>query len=299
MVAFGKRIGHHPLLLGAGLALSMAASYGPPAPVPAAPPPAAPSAGNPAGPPPDVPHLPSLFAYRAAAAAPSAPYVGVIGDSTGSQLVKPLADLLNPHGVGVVGATMGGCQASDVDLMYISPEYYDRHRYCAAGVKVQQGALTAQFHPKVVLWADIMEWSDIKANNQLVKAGTDRWRQLMKDSWDRIMARLGNAAVVLILPTWWAGYPTDSPAPFPVERQRALFRDWAARHRDRVTVVDLGPVICPSGPPCQQVVNGVQLRSDHVHYTPEGMRRAIAAIMAGAPVLRNLAGPGTTSVPAK
>lgn len=285
MAVRGKRIVRHGVLLGAGLALSVAASNGAPTPSPAAPPPVTPS-------------LPSLAVFRAVGAAPSAPYVGVIGDSTGSQLVKPLAALLNPRGVGVVSATMGGCQASDVDLTYVSPEYYARHRYCAAGTRLQQDALTARFHPRVVVWADVMEWSDIKADGRQVKAGSDTWRHLMTDSWDRIAGRLGDAAIVLILPTWWAGYPTDSPAAFPVGRQRALFRDWAARHQGRVTVVDLAPAICPSGPPCQQIVNGVQLRFDPVHYTPEGMRRAIAAIMAGAPVLRRLAGPAATSGPA-
>jgi hypothetical protein len=46
-----------------------------------------------------------------------------------------------------------------------------------------------------------------------------------------------------------------------------------------VTVVDLAPVLCPSGPPCPQMVNGVQPRSDHIHYTAEGIRRVIAKPM--------------------
>jgi hypothetical protein len=46
-------------------------------------------------------------------------------------------------------------------------------------------------------------------------------------------------------------------------------------------------------------VDGVELRSDHVHYTPEGTRRAIAKILADAPVLRRLRGPLGNPVPAR
>ncbi len=227
-----------------------------------------------------------LVAFPASGRNPS--FVGVIGDSTGSQLAVPLAAEMNARHVGVVSATVGGCQPTDLVLTYQSPEYFENHRNCPRDAKEYQDDLTFRFRPKVVIWSDIMEWSDVKLAGRVVAAGSDEWKRLMLDGWDHTLGRLGSAHVALILPTWWAGQPANTPPSFPVDRQRALFRTWAGRHPDRVTVVDLGPVVCPSGPPCEQVVSGVRLRTDHVHYTPEGARRAIARILTDVPALKNI-----------
>jgi hypothetical protein len=232
--------------------------------------------------------LQSLTVYPARSKGLRAPFVGVIGDSTGRQLAQPMAASLNPRGVGVVNATTSGCQPTDVVLTYESNEYFERHRHCPHEAQRRQKAMVSHFHPRVVIWGDIMEWSDIQIKGHLVRAGSDRWQQLMFGGFDRTLRRLGDAAVIVILPTWWAGHPTDSPAKFPVERQRALFLAWAARHPGQVTTVDLGAVICPTGPPCRQVMNGVRLRKDSVHYAPAGLRRVIPKIMAASAVLKEL-----------
>lgn len=267
-------IGRRPALRGAGLAVCLAGPGG-----------LGGLGGPPAPPPADAPPARPLALYPAPAKDPAGPFAGVIGDSTASQLIAPLATELNPRGIGVVGATQGGCQPTDTVMTYQSPEYFKRHLYCTTDARERQSYMVFRYHPKAVVWADIMEWSDIRLGDRTVPAGTPEWKQLMLAGWDRTLDRLGGAHVVLILPTWWAGWPRNSPVIFPVEQQRVLFQSWAARHPGQVTVIDLGPVICPSGPPCRQVVNGVLLRSDHVHYTPEGTRRVIAAIMAGAPIL--------------
>jgi hypothetical protein len=143
-----------------------------------------------------------------------------------------------------------------------------------------------------------MEWSDIQAENgRTIVVGTDEWRRKILEGWDRVLARVGDAHLALVLPNWWAGAPTDYPAGFSVGQQRALFRSWAERHTDQVTVVDLKPVVCPDGPPCGQVVGGVRLRTDHIHYTPEGARRAAEKIMNDVAALRTLHGPAVQLVP--
>jgi hypothetical protein len=281
VMGLGEWIGRRPVLRSAGLAVCLAASGGPPAPLPGAPP------------------VRALFVYPAPSKDPGTPFLGVIGDSTATQLTQPLAATLNPRGVGVVGATVGGCQPTDTVMTFGSAEYFQRHLNCPQDAREKQNDMVYRFHPWVVLWADILEWSDIKLGDRTVTAGTAEWKRLMTEGWDRTLSRLGGADLVLVLPTWWAGWPLNSPPAFPVEQQRVLFRTWAARYPRRVTVVDLGPVICPAGPPCQQVVDGVELRSDHVHYTPEGTRRAIAKILADAPVLRRLRGPLGNPVPAR
>jgi hypothetical protein len=258
-------------------------------PLPPGPPPGAALAAPPAA---SSQAAPRLWVLRAEPQSPEAPYVGVIGDSTASQLAGALADELRHRDVGVVVATVGGCQPTDVVLTFQSVDYLRSHQNCAWEAPAKQREMTNRYRPKVVVWSDIMEWSDIRAEDgRTIAAGTGEWQRRILESWDRLLARLGDAHLVLVLPSWWAGWPADYPAVFPVDRQRALFRSWSHRHADRVTVVDLTPVVCPGGPPCQQVVGGVRLRSDNVHYTPEGARRAGEKIMNDVDGLRTLRGP--------
>jgi acetyl esterase/lipase len=184
----------------------------------------------PAGPPPPVTpstmaQAPPVWVLCADRQSPAAPYVGVIGDSTGSQLALAVADRLRHRDVGVVIATVGGCQPTDVALTYQGPDYLRSHRNCIRDAPEKQREMTARYHPKVVIWSDIMEWSDIQAEDgRTVTAGTDEWRRLILASWDRLLARLSDARLALVLPNWWAGWPAVYPAGFPVGRQRALFR---------------------------------------------------------------------------
>jgi hypothetical protein len=46
-----------------------------------------------------------------------------------------------------------------------------------------------------------------------------------------------------------AHWPRELPGRFPVGRQWALFRSWGRDHADRVTVVDLTPVVRPAVTP--------------------------------------------------
>ena len=236
----------------------------------------------------DDPPIGASAIFPASSGDPAAPYVGLIGDSTGTQLAKELAARLNPRGVGVVSATVGGCQPTDTILTYQSAEYFQRHRGCPREAVEKQTYLVHRFRPRIVIWSDIMDWSDIKLNGRLLVSGSEEWKRAMLAGWDRTLSRLGGAKVALILPTWWAGARREAPAHFSVDRQRALFRSWAARHSDRVTVVDLGPIICPAGPPCGQVVNGVLLRSDFIHYTETGIRMVVAEILKNVPALRKM-----------
>lgn len=66
------------------------------------------------------------------------------------------------------------------------------------------------------------------------------------------------------------------PTVDPVADQRALhldelLRTYARAHPDRVAVLDLAAVVCPSGPPCPTEVEGVTLRPDDGgHFAGDG-----------------------------
>ena len=52
---------------------------------------------------------------------------------------------------------------------------------------------------------------------------------------------------------------------------RAVLRDVARNDRRGCRVVDLGQWLCPLGPPCPEVVDGIQpVANDGGHFSPEG-----------------------------
>jgi hypothetical protein len=64
-------------------------------------------------------------------------------------------------------------------------------------------------------------------------------------------------------------WPEDEPA--RVDRWNALLHQVAAQHPATVRMLDLGARLCPRGEFAWQV-NGVRVRSDGVHLTPDGVR---------------------------
>jgi hypothetical protein len=251
--------------------------------------------GVPAPPPPaGRAPAPRVWVLRSPKQSAGTPYVGVIGDSTGSQLAFALAPELGSRDVAVVIATVGGCQPTDLVFTYQSPTYFQSHRHCGEDAREAQRELVARYAPKTVVWSDVMEWSDIKDGDRTIPAGSQEWRRQVLAAWDRLLGRLGGAGVVLVVPTWWAGWPPGYPAAFPVDRQRELFRSWAAHHTGRVSLVDPAPLICPGGAPCPQAAGGVRLRLDSVHYTPEGARRVATEVLKTSATLRDLHGPAFT-----
>lgn len=68
-------------------------------------------------------------------------------------------------------------------------------------------------------------------------------------------------------------YPEDQPA--RVDAWNALLRVVAARRPDRVTVLDLNPLVCPGGKFTWRIA-GMKVRSDGLHYTPAAVQKIIA-----------------------
>ena len=48
-----------------------------------------------------------------------------------------------------------------------------------------------------------------------------------------------------------------------------LYRQFAAEHPEKVTLVDLNGFACPEGTYTDLVVDGVKMREDGIHFTPK------------------------------
>jgi hypothetical protein len=94
---------------------------------------------------------------------------------------------------------------------------------------------------------------------------------------DAALARLtaGGAHVVMITEAAPAPNPAQGTQTTSIKadddgyaRLNALLARFQARHADQVTLVDLASKLCPSGPPCPAVVDGLHARPDGRHFTP-------------------------------
>jgi hypothetical protein len=68
-------------------------------------------------------------------------------------------------------------------------------------------------------------------------------------------------------------YPEDQPQ--RVDAWNNLLRTVAAERPDRVSVLDIGPLVCPGGKFTWRI-DGMRVRSDGLHYTPAAVQRLIA-----------------------
>jgi hypothetical protein len=239
-----------------------------------------------------VPFLPS-----GSSTIPSAPTLGVIGDSVARDYAYYLARELGPEGVRVVDGAVPNCpagtlpQIQQVRGMMRLP----RGGLCPKFVLTKQSALVEEFRPKVILWHSIVEIYDLYDGKMKVASGSQEWKQKVLAQWEDTLTRItrNGARVVTVLPLWYErSLPATLDAPgASIEKLRDLYTRWASSHRDRVTLVDVAPVACPSGPPCGPV-NGVDFRPDNTHFDDAGGSRVAAYLKSHVPALARLHGVG-------
>jgi hypothetical protein len=73
----------------------------------------------------------------------------------------------------------------------------------------------------------------------------------------------------------WDGGLYDEDLPERVDAWNRLLRQVAARHGGRVSVLDLNALMCPDGQ-FTWTIDGLRVRTDGLHFTPEAVRRLIA-----------------------
>jgi hypothetical protein len=234
------------------------------------------------------------FVVTGSATGPNAPTIAVIGDSVARDYAYYLARRLGPHGVRVIDGALSGCPANTLPLISTIHDISKKLRdgACPRLVPNKQNELVERFSPRVVLWHSITEIWDIDGDRRKVPSGSEEWSKMVMAQWDDTLTRVtrGGARVVVILPLWYersSPHRLDAPGP-SVEKMRAVYVRWAARHRDTVSVVDVAPLVCPAGPPCRPV-GGIDFRPDTTHYDDPGGTRVADYLTAHVPALAHLA----------
>jgi peptidoglycan/LPS O-acetylase OafA/YrhL len=218
--------------------------------------------------------------------------VVIIGDSTSCTLLPGLQAVGPSYGLQFENGSVIGC---GVVSGLIAPLYVAGNLNLSAYTAKCQGEANLvetraieRYRPRLVVWGSTDERDsvvvDTPKGSKVVDSGTPEWKAVMLQRIDRRVNQLvaTGARVILLLepPEIHLGGvgPLDS-ADISYEHMNALLKEVAARHPGHVATVDLEARVCPGGPPCPFVVDGIgstvatekqAIRPDLAHYLPAG-----------------------------
>jgi hypothetical protein len=149
--------------------------------------------------------------------------------------------------------------------------------------RAQWSADVQAFHPDIVLmlsgpWDAI----DLNVGGQMIGVGTQEWHDYAMTSLENALAAFtfDGAKVALLTAPCFEPRETELTQTiggkhllvWPVDDLNAIFREFAAAHPDKVTLIDLDGYLCPTGEYEDLKVDGTdtEMRGDGVHFTPEG-----------------------------
>ena len=221
------------------------------------------------GPPPSV-----------ASTAPAQVNVGrvlLLGDSVASSLSDGLQKEAARRGIPLSSTTRPGCgMVTGIPASGDGSEL-PWGRGCANSTLDYLDGAVRQDQPTTVLWLSTWETLGRIIDGKLVEFGTPAFDAALLTEFEETRVHLtsGGAHVVLITNAPRAEH-SDTVFNIPDETSRTehlnqLYKTFAAQHPESVTVVDLAAIVCPSGPPCPEFVDGVRLRPrDGGHYEGDG-----------------------------
>jgi peptidoglycan/LPS O-acetylase OafA/YrhL len=210
----------------------------------------------------------------------------VVGDSTACTMVEGLAAVGDVDGVRVADGTVIGC---GVVSGRVPPYYYGGvnlerlTKNCQAEANSRETSAIAERSPNVILWGSQEERASVLATsgsgNKVLVTGTPEWKTVMLRRMNARVTQFlatGAKVVLLLQPAFVeAGSPTK-PTEDDVEFERlnGLLKEVAAAHPGRVTTINLAARVCPTGPPCPYIVDGIGasqpygngVRADGQHY---------------------------------
>jgi peptidoglycan/LPS O-acetylase OafA/YrhL len=137
------------------------------------------------------------------------------------------------------------------------------------------------FQPDVVVFL-FGPWDtlDLKVEGRLLEAGTPEWQAYalgeLSHSVDVLSAR-GAEVMLLTSPCFKPpNLGLDAAVydllvnPQRLDELNGVYWEFARQHEDQIVVADLNRLVCPEGEDTDVTIDGVRLREDGVHFTPEG-----------------------------
>ena len=200
----------------------------------------------------------------------------LVGDSVANTLSDPLAATAGAAGVAFDAAVVDGCGNAAAATADEAGVPYPFAQVCSGGIPETHQRVVGEFQPDLVLWLSVWEIANRIVDGRVDRIGTVTGNQSLLAGIDASVARLtaGGARVVFLAPAPPAAEsaePYDPEQAITLQRLATLLREYARQHADRVTVVELSEIVCPSGPPCPADVGGFQPRfRDGNHFEEPG-----------------------------
>jgi len=225
----------------------------------------APTAQIPAPAPPGPAPEAALAAPPGAPAAASARRVVLVGDSLAESLLPGLKEAAIEHGVELFPASVAGCGVlggQPLDLAGVPFKWSDD---CENAIPKYQTQRIAQFRPDVVMWLSGWDRTERIVGGQRVSPRTIEGREVFLRLMDEAATRLTATGARLVMLTVAPASPSDlypdaPPHDVALVQMNRLIREYGRQHPDRVSVVDLAAILCPTGEPCSESVGGIRPR---------------------------------------
>lgn len=216
----------------------------------------------------------------AGSAAPftATPRLLLVGDSVADTLSNALAATARGRGLSFSAAVRPGCGLVTGVPAYPTGGVIPWGPACADGTLGYLSSAVQASTPDVVLWLSTWETADRIVNGRFYAFGTPDADAMLLQKFEetrQVLTATGARLLLVTIPPRAkssASVPTDNPAEdAQYLHLDDLFRQFAAQHEDSVGAVDLARIVCPAGPPCPTVIDGVQLRPDDGgHYAGGG-----------------------------
>jgi peptidoglycan/LPS O-acetylase OafA/YrhL len=211
---------------------------------------------------------------------PGPPRIGIFGDSVAWSLGTYLpAD----PGVQVLTRAVQGCGIARLpDIRYIGTPHTN-YPGCTAWDQRWRGDVDRDDPDVAVILLDRWELMDRRLNGRYQHVGEPEYDAYLSSELELALNIVGShgARVVLLTAPYTRRqerpdgglYPEDTPE--RVDAWNRLLADVAARHPTKPVILDLQKVVCPDGR-FTWTVGAVRVRSDGLHFTPDGVKRVIA-----------------------
>ena len=202
----------------------------------------------------------------------------LLGDSVANSLAEALSVEAASRGISLFGAARPGCgMTTAVPLLPAATEATQGTIECARKTAEYQSSNVALYQPQVVLWLSSWEPSNHLYDGVKLDFNTPEGDAALLADFEQSRQRLtaGGATLVMLTMPEPAEFSDNGPADPELVRLYALlntlFRTFAADNPDTVKVVHLARIVCPTGPPCPEFIDGVRLRPrDGGHFLDGG-----------------------------
>ncbi len=207
----------------------------------------------------------------------------VIGDSLGMALDPGLTDVGRQWNFSILnrGGLFCGFLPADMMIDMTGQLSIDHEQQCQQW-RNSWAWDALHYQPDMVLmifggW----DYPDHIVNGVTLRTGTPEWKNYVVDHIQDVLDKVVPPNAKLIILTWpyprpnlWlmlsdGGARAEADARWRDDQLNALYRQFAEANPTRVSLIDLASFICPNGKFEDLYMNGVRMRYDGVHFTPE------------------------------